>query len=207
MKLKSALELRNLFRNVYFWLIVGGTIFLLYVGFIAFMFLPRSTSEVKVENIDKKSETSSNENKKISNESKKNVSSKGTGELVGAKVILVTRGGWFDSDDYKMTIVIRTENLRKVIADEIRRSRGIEVEIDGVKASIINSEPFGSGFLTRAESVLSAETFENFKNGATQWVEIKAILRHQNDTKTEIINRRFAKLDKTEVEGIKINWK
>lgn len=209
MKLQGAFEPKNLFRNVYFWLAIGGAIFLLYVGFIALTFLPRSTSEVTNQNSDKTSdvERDRNEKNKPAATPKKEVSSKRTGKLAGVRISLVTAGGWFDSDDYKMTIVIRAENLKKEITDEIRRSGGIEIEIDGVTAAIVNSEPYGSGFLTRAEAVLSAEKFEKFKNGETQRVEIKTVLRYQNDTKTEFINRRFAKRNKTEVEGIKIDWK
>ena len=66
----EAFEPRNLFRNVYFWLAVGGTIFLLYVAFIAFTFLPRSTSEVTSENANK-AENASTDKKSIPEETKK----------------------------------------------------------------------------------------------------------------------------------------
>lgn len=204
-----AFEPKNLFRNVYFWLAVGGAIFLLYVGFIAFTFLPRSTSEVTNANTEKAENASTNKQTVSSQTPKKGISAKGTGKLSGARITLVKNGGWIDSDDRKMTIVMRVERLGKEIVGEIIRAGGVEIEIDGRAATIINSEPFGSGFLTRAEAVLSVEKFDKFTNGETQSVEIKTVLRYEDNSATDVENKRFAKWkdNKTEVEGVKIDWK
>lgn len=141
-KLTGAFELRNLFRNVYFWMAVGALILLLYAGFIAF-FLPRSTSEVTGEDVEKTEETATDE-KIVADEKnepkekpQKNVSVKGTGALSNAKFKLITNGGWFDSDDHKMTIVMQVFNLSSAVVDEIIKSGGVEIEIDGVAATII----------------------------------------------------------------------
>lgn len=203
----AAFEPRNLFRNVYFWLAVGGAIFLLYVGFIAFTFLPRSTSEVTgEETTEKKAE----DEKNVEDETpKKRVSVNGTGALSKAKFELIKNGGWVDSDDRKMTIVIRVYNLDSSVADEIIKSGGVEIEIDGTTATIINSEPYkNNGFLTRAEAVISDEKFDNFKNGKTQSVEIITSVNHDDDKPAvKVMDKRFAKLKKVEVEGVKIDWK
>lgn len=204
----EAFEPRNLFRNVYFWLATGGAIFLLYVTFIAFTFLPRSTSEVAVV----KNENPANEAKEkvseVSQKSSKSTPTKGKGALTRAKFDLIERGGWVDSDDRKMTVVIKVFGLDVEKIDEIIRSGGIEIEIDGVKASIINSEPFQkTGFLTRAEAVLSTEKFDKFVGGEMQSVEIKTTLNLNGDTAADVTNKRFEKQNKTEVEGVKINWK
>ncbi|HMS41635.1 MAG TPA: hypothetical protein PKE69_15490 [Pyrinomonadaceae bacterium] len=204
----EAFEPRNLFRNVYFWLAVGGTIFLLYVAFIAFTFLPRSTSEIAIE----KNVNPANEVKeKVSETAQKtpkNIPRKGKGALARAKFDLIEKGGWVDSDDRKMTIVMKVFGLDAEKVDEIIRSGGIEIEIDGVKAAIINSEPFQkNGFLTRAEAVLSTEKFDTFVGGETQSVEIKTTLSLNGDSAADITRKRFEKQNKTEVEGVKINWK
>ena len=202
----GAFEPRNIFRNVYFWLAVGGSIFLLYVAFIAFTFLPRSTSEVTNAN---KAENALPEKKNVVTEkTEKSVSSKGNGALSGARFDLIEKGGWVDSDDRKMTIVVRVYNLNPAKVSEIIRAGGIEIEIDGEKATIINSEPYQkNGFLTRAEAALSSEKFDKFSDGDTQNVKIKTILHYDGDNATDFINKRFAKRNKTEVEGVKIHWK
>lgn len=204
-----AFELKNLFRNVYFWLAVGGAIFLLYVGFIAFTFLPRSTSEVMNANTNAAENTPTDKQIVSSQTPKKSVSTKGTGKLTGARITLVKNGGWVDSDDRKITIIMRVERLGKETVSEIIRAGGVEIEIDGRAATIINSEPFGSGFLTRAEAVLSVEKFDKFTNGETQTVEIKTVLHYGSDGATDFENPRFAKRkdNKTEIEGVKIDWK
>ena len=208
-KPNGAFEPRNLFRNVYFWLAVGGAIFLLYVAFIAVTFLPRSTSEVTNVNA---AEDIPSPNREVSAEKpeKINVSTKRTGALSRAQIKLITNAnsGWVDSDDRKMTIVVKISNLNPSIVGEIIRSGGIEIEIDGEKATIINSEPYQrNGFLTRAEAVLSVEKFKKFSSGDTQSVEIKTTLRYDGDSAGETENQRFGKSNKTEVEGVKINWK
>ncbi len=203
----GAFELKNLFRNVYFWLAVGGAIFLFYVAFIAFTFLPRSSSEV-VKNDPDKEKVSIPVKTDVTEKSRKSVSIKSDSDLQKAQVKLITTGGWVDSDDRKMTIVIQIFNLNPTVVDEIIRSGGIELEIDGESAEIINSEPYRkNGFLTRTKAALSVEKFDQFNIGETQSVEINTKLRHGGETITKIINRRFAKQDKTEVEGVKIHWK
>lgn len=198
-------ELRNLFRNVYFWLAVGGSILLLYVAFIAFTFLPRSTSEVT--NANKRENTQTEKKNVVTEKTEKSVSSKGNGALSGARFDLIAKGGWVDSDDRKMTIVMRVYNLNPAKVSEIIRAGGIEIEIDGEKATIINSEPYQkNGFLTRAEAALSPEKFDKFSDGDTQNVEIKTILHYDGDDATDVINKRFEKRNKTEVEGVKIHW-
>lgn len=210
---RNAFEPRNLFRNVYFWLAVGAVIFLLYVGFIAFTFLPRSTSEVTNANTEKAENTSTNKQTVSSQTPKKtNISSKGTGKLAGVRIDLIKHdnSGWVDSDDRKMTIVVKVSNLNPAIVNEIIRSGGIEIEIDGMAATIINSEPYQrNGFLTRAEAAMSVEKFDKFTGGDTQSVGIKTILRFDGDSATDVENPRFAKRkdNKTDVEGVKIDWK
>ncbi len=203
----GAFELKNLFRNVYFWLAVGGAIFLFYVAFIAFTFLPRSSSEVVVKEPDKE-KVSVVGKTEVTEKSRKSVSTKSDSDLQKAQVKLITNGGWVDSDDRKMTIVIQVFNLNSSGVDEIIRSGGIELEIDGEPAEIINSEPYRkNGFLTRTKAVLSVEKFEKFNLGETQSVEINTTLRYGGETITKVINNRFNKGSKTEVEGIKIHWK
>ncbi|CAN5236631.1 hypothetical protein BH10ACI1_BH10ACI1_04120 [soil metagenome] len=209
-QLPEAFQSKNIFRNVYFWLAVGGSIFLLYVAFIAFTFLPRSTSEVTNANFTEAENSSTNKKNVSTQTPKKNVSSKGSGKLSGARINLVTNNnsGWVDSDDHKMTIVVKISNLDPAIVSEIIRSGGIEIEIDGEKATIINSEPFQkNGFLTRAKAALSSEIFDKFSSGDTLSVEIKTSLHYGDDSATDIISKRFAKQNKTEVEGVKIAWK
>lgn len=206
-KPSGAFEARNLFRNVYFWMAVGASVLLLYVGFIAFTFLPRSTSEVTSEEYPEKNAI---EEEPVDNEvpKKKKKSVKGTGALAKADVELITRGGWVDSDDHKMTIVIRVFNLEPNVVDEIIKSGNVQIEIDGASATIINSEPFQkNGFLTRAEAVISDEKFENFKAGKTQSVEIATIVNNGDDRSLiDVINKRFKSKKKVEVEGTKIDW-
>ena len=200
-------ELKNLFRNVYFWLAVGGAIFLSYVAFIAFTFLPRSSSEV-VEKEPDKAKVSVVGKTEVTEKSRKSVSPKSGSDLPSAQVKLITNGGWVDSDDRKMTIVIQVFNLNPAVVDEIIRSGGIELEIDGESAEIINSEPYRkNGFLTRTKAALSVEKFDKFNIGETQSVEINTTLRYGGETTAKVINKRFMKQDKTEVEGVKIHWK
>jgi hypothetical protein len=196
--MENAFELKNLFRNVYFWLAVGGFILLLYVGFIALTFLPRSSSEVtKDENPqDSKGLSADAELKKKSR------------IFENVRVSVNQNGGWVDSDDRQMTIVLQVTNLKSEIVEEIIRNNGISIQINRTKAEIINSEPYKkTGFLTRAKAVLSPEVIDKFNFGETQYVEIDTSLNVNGEEITKNINRRFAKRNKTEVEGIKIAWK
>lgn len=202
LRMENAFEPKNLFRNVYFWLAVAGFILLIYVGFIAFTFLPRSSSEVTEMN---KSVNKSQDSESLSADAPEK---KKSGNLGNARFEVIKNGGWVDADDRMMTIVLQVSNLKSSIAEEIIRSGGISVEINGVRAEIINSEKFkNSGFLTRAKAVLAVETFDKFSNGETQSVEIKTNLSVNGEEKEKTITKRFAKRDKTEVEGVKIAWK
>lgn len=195
----NAFEPRNLFRNVYFWLAIAGFILLLYIGFIAFTFLPRSTTEVT------KNADNSQDSGIISADSPEKKTSESLGN---ARFEIVKSGGWIDSDDRKMTIVLQVSNLKDSIVQDLIRNSGISIEINGTKAEIINSEPYkNNGFLTRAKAVLAVEVFDNFNSGETQSIEIKTILAVNGEVKEKTINKRFAKRDKTEVEGVKIAWK
>ncbi len=203
----SAFEPRNLFRNAYFWLAVGGAIFLFYVAFIAFTFLQRSTSEV-VEKDSNGNVVPLAEKTTPAEIEKKNVASKSRIETVKWQSKLVTNGGWVDSDDRKMTIVLRISDLSPAKVEEIIRSGGIEIEIDGALAEIINSEPYGKdGFLTRAKAALASDKFDDFSDGKTGRVEIKTTLRYEGEMGTKVVSRNFAKQNRTDVEGVRIAWK
>lgn len=203
----SAFEPKNLFRNAYFWLAVGGAIFLFYVAFIAFTFLRRSTSEV-IDNNSNSNTVPVAEKKSTPETERKNADSKSRIDTVKWQSQLVTNGGWVDSDDRKMTIVMRFSNLTPAKVEEIIRSGGVEIEIDGATAEIINSEPYGkSGFLTRAKAALADEKFDDFSDGKTGRVEIKTTLRYGGEMGTKVFSKNFAKQNKTDVEGVKIAWK
>jgi hypothetical protein len=202
----SAFEPKNLFRNAYFWLAAGGAIFLFYVGFIAFTFLPRSTSEVTANNSN--DTTVVQAANKTPETEKRSAVSKNRGDTVRWQSSVVTNGGWVDSDDRKMTIVMRVSGLDQARVEEIIRSGGIEIEIDGVTAEIINSEPYRrDGFLTRAKAALAEDKFENFSKGKTARVEIATTLRYGGEMGTKIVSKSFAKKNKTDVEGVEIAWK
>ena len=202
----SAFEPKNLFRNAYFWLAVGGVIFLSYVAFIAFTFLPRSTSEVTENNSN--ANVAPSAEKTAAPPEKKNVSSKNRSAALKWQSRLVTNGGWVDSDDGKMTIVMQISDLSPSKVEEIIRSGGIAIEIDGVTAEIINSEPYRKdGFLTRAKAALASEKFDDFNSGKTGRVEIKTTLRYDGESGTKVVTKNFAKQNKTDVEGVRIAWK
>lgn len=200
--MENAFEPKNLFRNVYFWLAVAGLILLIYVGFIAFTFLPRSSSEVTK---DDKSVNNSQDSESLSADSTEKKKSKNLGN---ARFEINRNGGWVDSDNRKMTIVLEISNLKSSIVEDIIRSGGINIEINGAQAEIINSEPYrNNGLITRAKAVLAVETFDKFNNGEIQKVDIKTILKINDEEKEKTINKRFAKRNKTEVEGVRIAWK
>lgn len=220
-KLTKSLEPRYLLRNIYFWLLVGGTILLIYVCFIAFTFLPRSTSEVTDEKTDTASELLEKRNENIENstsdeteisdeENTKTSSSNKVGkQLTKAKVILLKNGGWIDKDDRKITVVIKVINLNPKIIKEIISSDGVQVEIDGQEARIINSESFKNNqLLSRAEAFLSVDKFNKFiDSDEEQKITIKTMLKVNNSSIEKIINRRFLKSNKSEIEGLKVLWR
>ncbi len=216
-KLAQEFEPRNLFRNIYFWLAVGGLILLIYVGFIAFTFLPKTTSEItdekarveKVEETSDESDEDSTDDDETSTQTKdKTTSSKGSGELSRANFIVVKDGGWVSSEDQKMTIVIKAINLKAEIVNEIVSSNGIEIVIDGIEANIINVEPYkNSQLLARADAVLAEEKFDKFSNGETQNVKIDVKMKYREATASRSFVKHFTKMDKTDVEGVRINWK
>ena len=202
----SAFEPKNLLRNAYFWLAAGGAIFLFYVGFIAFTFLPRSTSEVTVN--DSNGNVAALAEKTSAPETEKKSASKNRSNAVKWQSSVVTQGGWVDSDDRKMTIVLRISGLNQSKVEEIIRAGGVEVEIDGTTAEIINSEPYRKDeLLTRAKAALADDKFDDFSKGKTGRVEIKTTLRYGGETATKTISKNFARQNKTDVEGVKIAWK
>lgn len=203
----SAFEPKNLFRNAYFWLAAGGAIFLFYVGFIAFTFLPRSTSEVTV-NDSNGNVVPLAEKTSASETEKRSAASRNRRETAKWQSNVVTQGGWVDSDDRKMTIVLRISGLNQSKVEEIIRAGGIEIEIDGTTAEIINSEPYRKDeLLTRAKAALADDKFDDFSKGKTGRVEIKTTLRYGGETATKTISKNFARQNKTDVEGVKIAWK
>lgn len=214
-KFSQEFELRNLFRNIYFWLAIGALILLFYVGFITF-FLPKTTSEI----VDSKSTEANSEVKAKINEDTKNSEdnedsvidenesgSDKSAKLKGVSFQFVPSGGWVDTNDQRMTIVVKALNLKADILDEIIYSKSIGIMIDDVEAKIINIEPYKKNqLLARANAPLRAEKFDKFVSGDSQKVKITIVLNPGGKTADDEFIRTFSKTDKTDVEGIRVKW-
>jgi hypothetical protein len=215
-KFLQAFELSKLFRNIYFWLAIGGLMLLFYVGFITF-FLPKTTSEIT----DSKPAEPNNKVKPEIDEDLKNSEddepsagidedksgSDNPAKLKGVKFQFVRDGGWVDTDDRRMTIVVKALNLKADIIDAAIRSNSVGITIDDVEAKIINIEPYKkSQLLARAFAPLPVEKFDKFVAGDTQKVKVTVVLHHAGKTADDKFVRTFSKTDKTDVEGIRVKW-